>query len=83
MRTLRVARAFIGDGHPWPESYYLGSFQARRDISSVRIRLPIPLTGRARGEMLHGLRALYVLQDCQEERTYGRGDKSDKKHLVS
>lgn len=29
-----------GDGHWWPETYYLGSFQARRALSSVRICVP-------------------------------------------
>jgi|SRR6267154_3330858 len=37
METLRVTCAHTGDGHWWPETYYLGSFQARRALSSVRI----------------------------------------------
>ena len=35
-----------GDGHWWPETYYLGSIQARRALASVRIYVPICLVGR-------------------------------------
>jgi hypothetical protein len=33
----RNVEAHTGDGHWWPETYYLGSLQARRALSSVSI----------------------------------------------
>jgi hypothetical protein len=41
VETLRAAFAHTGDGHWWPETYYLGSLQARRALSSVSIYVPI------------------------------------------
>jgi len=35
-RSLTLSRTQTGDGHWWPETYYLGSFQARRALSLVR-----------------------------------------------
>jgi hypothetical protein len=47
-------RAQTGDGHWWPETYYLGSFQARRALSSVRVYVSICPTGHA-GAMLNAV----------------------------
>ena len=61
-KTLRAPFAHTGDGHWWPETYYLGSLQARRALSSVRIYVPICPSGSAR-TMLIG-RPLQVLQEA-------------------
>ena len=39
-RGSRFTLAHTGDGHWWPETYYLGSLQARRALSSVRTCVP-------------------------------------------
>ena len=64
MEMLRATCTHTGDGHWWPESYYLGSFQARRALSSVRIYLPICPPGHA-GAMLNAVVSIcQVLQDA-------------------
>jgi hypothetical protein len=84
METLRVTCAHTGDGHWWPETYYLGSFQARCALSLVRTYVPICPTGHA-GAILNAVVHLSgVARRRQSKRTYrGRGGNSRQKHLIS
>jgi hypothetical protein len=84
MGTLRATWAHTGDGHWWPETYYLGSFQARRALSSVRIYVPICPTGHAVAMLNTAVYLSGVAKRRQSKRTYrGRGGKGGQKHLIS
>jgi hypothetical protein len=84
MERLRVTCTHTGDGHWWPETYYLGSFQARRALSSVRIYVPICPTGHAVAKLNAVVYLSGVARRRQSERTYrGRGGRSCQKHLIS
>jgi hypothetical protein len=81
---LRVTWAHTGDGHWWPETYYLGSFQARRALSSVRIYVPICPTGHAWALLSAVVYLPGVARRRQSKRTYGgRGGKSRQRRLIS
>jgi hypothetical protein len=53
--TARGSRFTLapGDGHWWPETYYLGSLQARRALSSVRTCVPSRSFVLGLGKMLN------------------------------
>ena len=71
--------SFIGDAHCWPESYYLGSHQARQALSSVSVPRSLREYECRMNSVAPGLTG-----GCKSRRTDSRRSRQGcKRHIIS